>query len=108
MYFSFGYPMVKCEALNESSSDLPLLSNMRSLAKRFLASLLPAETAQTQNSDFRIGFITPPFKDNKIPITDHLHAHAFIGNPDLAGWWRGFAYSPISWYAIDDLIAEIR
>lgn len=24
------------------------------------------------------------------------------------GWWRGIAYSPVAWYAVDDLIAEIR
>ncbi|KAF9568561.1 hypothetical protein CPC08DRAFT_739765 [Agrocybe pediades] len=101
-----------------SSSDLPLLSNVRNLATRLLSSLLPASTPLTPstaappvpltNSSFRIGFITPPFKDNKIPVTDHLHAHAFIGPPDLAGWWRAVAYSPIAWYAIEDLIAEIR
>ncbi|TFY66056.1 hypothetical protein EVG20_g5041 [Dentipellis fragilis] len=27
---------------------------------------------------------------------------------DLCGWWRGVAFSGIAWYAIDDLIAEIR
>ncbi|KAF9056647.1 hypothetical protein BJ165DRAFT_1522538 [Panaeolus papilionaceus] len=103
-----------------SSSDLPLLANIRNLATRLLASLLPATTPVTpstaappaplQNPDhqFRIGFITPPFKDNKIPVTDHLHAHAYIGPADLMGWWRGVAYSPLAWYAIEDLIAEIR
>lgn len=60
------------------------------------------------SDSFNIGFITPPFKDNKIPITDHLHAHAYIGQPDLAGWWRRIAYSYAGWYAIEDLIAEIR
>lgn len=55
-----------------------------------------------------IGFITPPFRDNKIPITDHLHAHAYLGTPDLAGWWRRTAYSSLGWYTIEDLIAEIR
>jgi len=60
------------------------------------------------NTQFRIGFITPPFKDNQIPVTDHLHAHAYIVPADLMGWWRGIAYGPLAWYAIDDLIAEIR
>jgi hypothetical protein len=108
----------------QSSSDLPLLVNIRNLAKRLLTSLLPpsspASTGQTTpststnsplqhgDSEFRIGFITPPFKDNKIPVTDHLHAHAYIAPADLMGWWRGIAYSPVAWYAIDDLIAEIR
>jgi hypothetical protein len=99
---------------------VPLLSSIRNLATRLLASLLPAATPvtpsvaalpaplQNPNNQFRIGFITPPFKDNKIPVTDHLHAHAFIGPADLAGWWRGVAYSPLAWYAIEDLIAEIR
>lgn len=27
---------------------------------------------------------------------------------DLMGWWRGIGYGPLAWYAIDDLIAEIR
>jgi malonyl CoA-acyl carrier protein transacylase len=63
---------------------------------------------QTVEQQFRIGFITPPFKDNKIPVTDHLHAHAYIAPGDLMGWWRGIAYSPVAWYSIDDLIAEIR
>ncbi|TFK41338.1 hypothetical protein BDQ12DRAFT_733637 [Crucibulum laeve] len=105
-----------------SSTDLPLLVNVRNLAARLLTSLVPTSTPLTPsvaalppsaplhnpNNQFRIGFITPPFKDNKIPVTDHLHAHAFIGPADLLGWWRGIAYGPLAWYAIDDLIAEIR
>ncbi|KAH9487109.1 hypothetical protein JR316_0001177 [Psilocybe cubensis] len=101
-----------------SSSDLPLLANVRNLATRLLTSLIPASTPLSPstaappvpiyNNQFRIGFITPPFKDNKIPVTDHLHAHAFIGPADLAGWWRAVAYGPLAWYAIEDLIAEIR
>jgi hypothetical protein len=63
---------------------------------------------QPTESQFRIGFITPPFKDNKIPVTDHLHAHAYLAPADQLGWWRGVAYGPLAWYAIDDLIAEIR
>jgi len=55
-----------------------------------------------------VGFITPPFRDSKIPITDHLHAHAYLGAPDLAGWWRGTAYGSLAWYSVQDLIAEIR
>jgi hypothetical protein len=106
----------------QSSSDLPLLVNIRNLATRLLSSLLtpssPATPAsstapthpplQSDGSQLRIGFITPPFKDNKIPVTDHLHAHAYIAPADLMGWWRGIAYGPLAWYAIDDLIAEIR
>ena len=94
----------------QSSSDVPLLSNVRNLATRLLATLTPpiADPPQNLNSQFRIGFITPPFKDSKIPVTDHLHAHAFIGPPDLLGWWRGVAYGPLAWYPIADLIAEIR
>ncbi|RDB28358.1 hypothetical protein Hypma_015231 [Hypsizygus marmoreus] len=110
-----------------SSSDLPLLVNIRNLATRLLTSLLgptsPAATPSDPNAPptpsysntplqthdlFRIGFITPPFKDNKIPVTDHLHAHAYIVPADLMGWWRGIAYGPLAWYSIDDLIAEIR
>ncbi|KAF9014989.1 hypothetical protein BDQ17DRAFT_1535735 [Cyathus striatus] len=104
-----------------SSSDLPLLVNVRNLGARLLTSLVPTSTPLTPsvaplptsaplhnpNNQFRIGFITPPFKDNKIPVTDHLHAHAFIGPPDLLGWWRGIAYGPLAWYNIEDLIAEI-
>ncbi|KAF4572646.1 hypothetical protein EYR40_004272 [Pleurotus pulmonarius] len=144
-----------------SSTDLPLLVNVRNLATRLLTSFLPPSSPttnprsseqypeasppnasmpspsaaafltptssyarrsnETLNSpavppqtplhahpDFHIGFITPPFKDTKIPVTDHLHAHAYIGPGDLMGWWRGVAYSSIAWYDIDDLIAEIR
>ncbi|KAJ8489648.1 hypothetical protein ONZ45_g13503 [Pleurotus djamor] len=143
-----------------SSTDLPLLVNLRNLAHRLLTSLLPPssplQTPQPSNfypsppsaslqspsaatfltpttssygrrshdalhspaipsqtplqahTDFHIGFITPPFKDTKIPVTDHLHAHAYIGPADLMGWWRGVAYSSIAWYTVDDLIAEIR
>ena len=65
--------------------------------------ILPADT-----SKFRIGFVTPPFRDTKIPVADHLHAHAYVEPADLMGWWRSLAYSPVAWYAIDDLIAEIR
>jgi len=100
-----------------SSSDLPLLVNIRNLATRLLSSLITPpshatapSSAPPQNNvtQFRIGFITPPFKDNKIPVTDHLHAHAYVVPADLMGWWRGIAYGPLAWYAIDDLIAEIR
>ncbi|KIJ68663.1 hypothetical protein HYDPIDRAFT_106897 [Hydnomerulius pinastri MD-312] len=105
-----------------SSSDLPLLVNVRNLARRLLAASLPPSSPafsainspatsvplRQDDTQFRIGFITPPFKDNKIPVTDHLHAHAYIAPADRMGWWRGVAYSPVAWYAIDDLIAEIR
>jgi hypothetical protein len=60
------------------------------------------------DSHFRIGFITPPFSDSKIPVKDHLHAHAYIAPADLLGWWRRVSYGPLAWYAIEDLIAEIR
>lgn len=105
-----------------SSSDLPLLVNVRNLGRRLLSassppssplfssgnSSAPSALQQHTESQFRIGFITPPFKDNKIPITDHLHAHAYLAPADLLSWWRGVAYGPLAWYAIDDLIAEIR
>jgi len=105
--------------VSQSSSDLPLLADIKTLAKRLLSSIStptssfgPSYTSPTpprhDESHFRIGFITPPFKDNKIPVTDHLHAHAYITPADRLGWWRGIAYSPIAWYSIDDLIAEIR
>jgi len=67
---------------------------------------LPLQGAQ--NLPLHVGFITPPFRDSKIPITDHLHAHAYVGTPDLAGWWRGMAYGSMAWYSVQDLIAEIR
>ncbi|KAJ7770785.1 hypothetical protein DFH07DRAFT_805184 [Mycena maculata] len=105
-----------------SATDLPLLVNIRNLATRLLTSLLPpsspasapisASTSaplQRGATQFKIGFITPPFYDTKIPVKDHLHCHAYIGPPDLMGWMRGgFGYGPLAWYAIDDLIAEIR
>jgi hypothetical protein len=115
----------------QSSSDLPLLVNIRNLAIRLLqnlstsASPLSSATLSTSTSttplshpsasagnantsNFKIGFITPPFRDSKIPVTDHLHAHAYIAPADLMGWFRGIAYTAVAWYAIDDLIAEIR
>ena len=88
---------------HQSSSDLPLLVNLRNIANRLLKDLAPGSS-----QPFRIGFITPPFKDTKIPVTDHLHAHAYVEPADQLGWWRGVAFSSIAWYAIDDLIAEIR
>ncbi|OCB85233.1 hypothetical protein A7U60_g7860 [Sanghuangporus baumii] len=115
-----------------SASDVPLLVQLRDLAHRLLTDLTshirfvssptlprspsspaspplpqPNTAEQTGNdhpetgteaaagiqieSQFRVGFVTPPFKDSQIPVKDHLHAHA-----------------PIAWYAIEDLIAEIR
>jgi len=57
----------------------------------------------------RIGFVTPPFRDPKIPVTDHLHAHAYLLPADRMSWLRStMAFNPLAWYAIDDLIAEIR
>ncbi|KAI0050702.1 hypothetical protein FA95DRAFT_1555414 [Auriscalpium vulgare] len=108
-----------------SSSDLPLLVTVRELGTRLLTSLLPPsspllgpQTAtptthsstplQARPSNFRIGFITPPFRDNKIPVTDHLHAHAYILPADQLGWFRSIAYGALAWYDVDDLIAEIR
>lgn len=102
-----------------SSTDLPLLVNVRNIGNRLLSSLSsrasPASSPRTDavndmpsNKDFHIGFITPPFKDNKIPVTDHLHAHAYVAPADLMGWWRGVAYGPLAWYSVEDLIAEIR
>ncbi|KAI0702458.1 hypothetical protein BC835DRAFT_1500874 [Cytidiella melzeri] len=114
-----------------SASDVPLLVTLRDLSRRLLASLLPSHEHDdrpntpsgsaprynrrslsslptTANDNFRIGFITPPFRDNKIPVTDHLHAHAYILPADLLGWWRGVGYSNMAWYDVDDLIAEIR
>ena len=64
--------------------------------------------ADVRPSNFSIGFITPPFRDPRIPVTDHLHAHAFINPADQLGWFRRVAYSSLAWYDIDDLIAEIR
>ncbi|KAI0932579.1 hypothetical protein AcW1_000339 [Taiwanofungus camphoratus] len=61
-----------------------------------------------QHKYFRVGFITTPFRDSKIPVTDHLHAHAYVLPADCMGWWRSIAFSTFAWYAIDDLIAEIR
>lgn len=113
----------------QSSSDLPLLVQVRDLATRLLtelagksstdvpvspisasprASTFMASTPTTDTSNFRIGFITPPWKDSKIPVTDHLHAHAYVLPADKLGWWRGVAYGGLAWYAIEDLIAEIR
>ncbi|EIM92689.1 uncharacterized protein STEHIDRAFT_89903 [Stereum hirsutum FP-91666 SS1] len=112
-----------------SSSDLPLLVQVRDLATRLLtdlagrpstdvpaspispsprASTFMAATPTTDTPNFRIGFITPPWKDSKIPVTDHLHAHAYVLPADKLGWWRGVAYGGLAWYAIEDLIAEIR
>jgi len=105
-----------------SSSDISLLAAIRDTATRLLYSLSTPETPQpspnsaasltassrTRPSNFRIGFITPPFRDPRIPVTDHLHAHAFINPANQLGWFRGIAYSSLAWYDIDDLIAEIR
>ncbi|KAF5384677.1 hypothetical protein D9757_006202 [Collybiopsis confluens] len=103
-----------------SSTDLPLLYNVKNLAIRLLTALntspispitatFPSSsTLLDRHPGFRIGFITPPFKDSKIPVTDHLHCHAYIEPSDLLGWFRGLAYGSLAWYDIDDLIAEIR
>ncbi|GJE87757.1 hypothetical protein PsYK624_038400 [Phanerochaete sordida] len=114
-----------------SSSDLPLLVTVRDLGRRLLNSLLNPSHSDFPNTpvtaspsrpltvdtssetpldddSFRIGFITPPFRDSKIPVTDHLHAHAYILPADRMGWWRAVGFSGMAWYAVDDLIAEIR
>lgn len=108
---------------SQSPSDVPLLVQVQRRAHQLLYVLQrtpssrspdpyrtnsPANSPLTQTANFNVGFITPPFKDNKIPVTDHLHIHAYIGDPDLAGWWRRVAYSSLAWYSVEDLIAEIR
>lgn len=112
-----------CSALGfQSSSDLPLLAAIRDIATKLLYSVTPPGTpvpsphsadtltapARTRPPTFRIGFITPPFRDVRIPVTDHLHAHAYVAPANQLGWFRGVAYSSLAWYEIDDLIAEIR
>lgn len=108
----------------QSSTDVPLLVELNTIARRVLLSIHAAGTPQSSpmnsassqaainspslDSQIRVGFITPPFKDNRIPITDHLHAHAYIAPNDLCGWWRSISYGSLGWYAIEDLIAEIR
>lgn len=84
-------------------------SPITATSSRFLnESMPPSDPTPLSDDAFRIGFITPPFRDSKIPVTDHLHAHAYLLPSDLMGWWRAVGYSGIAWYAIDDLIAEIR
>ncbi|KAF8213436.1 hypothetical protein K438DRAFT_1915512 [Mycena galopus ATCC 62051] len=99
------YTLVRRNHVSTVLHRPPLLVNIRNLATRLLNNLLPptslastpdASPLYRPNPDFRIGFITPPFWDGKIPVTDHLHCHA------------GIAYGSTAWYAIDDLIAEIR
>ncbi|KAI1782094.1 hypothetical protein LXA43DRAFT_1151165 [Ganoderma leucocontextum] len=53
----------------------------------------------------RPGFIAPLFRDNKIPVMDHLHVHGYVLSADLMGWWHVDGYSAVAWYDIDDLIA---
>ncbi|KAH8120570.1 hypothetical protein DFH11DRAFT_1848035 [Phellopilus nigrolimitatus] len=119
-----------------SSSDVPLLISLRTLAHRFLSSLsvqppslsptpVPSSSASSPfasqqaasaapltrdpaHAQFRVGFVAPPWKDAHIPVKDHLHAHAYVAPADLCGWWRAVAYGPLAWYAVEDLIAEIR
>lgn len=108
----------------QSTTDLPLLIAMQRIGQRLLNQLAPPATPSSPDpsgaptpgiaplapdySLFKIGFISYPFKDSKIPVTDHLHAHCYVDQPDLAGWWRKMAYGPLAWYSIEDLIAEIR
>jgi hypothetical protein len=108
----------------QSSSDIPLLTSAKALAQRHLGALLASSSRATTptsgsfpvlppaslptGTEWRVGFITPPFKDTQIPVTDHLHAHAYVLPADRLGWWRGVAYSGVAWYELDDLVAEIR
>ncbi|KAF7320011.1 hypothetical protein MKEN_00785000 [Mycena kentingensis (nom. inval.)] len=89
-----------------SSSDLPLLVNVRNLANRLLTSLLAPSSPNLTPSGAAAAPLVHP--EPAIPVTDHLHCHAYILPADQLGWWRGVAYGPMAWYAIDDLIAEIR
>ena len=84
-----------------------MTSHSPSLPRSSLLHQTPLSVDPSQSA-FRVGFITPPFKDSAIPVKDHLHAHAYIAPNDLCGWLRSVAYSPLAWYAVEDLIAEIR
>ncbi|OSX67790.1 hypothetical protein POSPLADRAFT_1127029 [Postia placenta MAD-698-R-SB12] len=95
--------VVDSENLEDTPSDLPLLASLRDVSQRLLSAAPPHPTPS-----FRIGFITPPFRDIRIPVTDHLHAHAYILPADRMGWVRSVGFGSLAWYAIDDLMAEIR
>lgn len=92
--------------LNPSHADFPN-TPVTASPSRPLTVDTSSDTPLDDDS-FRIGFITPPFRDSKIPVTDHLHAHAYILPADRMGWWRAVGFSGVAWYAVDDLIAEIR
>jgi len=93
-------------------TPMPMTANSTASSTTTLVQSPPLNAATPldpqQSSNFRVGFISPPFKDSCIPVKDHLHAHAYVAPNDRCGWWRGVAFGPLAWYAVDDLIAEIR
>ncbi|KAG9011017.1 hypothetical protein FRB94_009004 [Tulasnella sp. JGI-2019a] len=112
-----------------SSSDLSLLTHLQQLGNNLLTRHMRGDTFSSINTNpvdqgspsaglsyaspdqaekIHVGFIVSPFSDPKIPVKDHVHCHAYVGEMDLAGWWRKVNYSGLAWYAAEDLIAEIR
>ena len=58
----------------QSSSDLPLLVNLRNIANRLLKDLAPGSS-----QPFRIGFITPPFKETTWPTAATMTISSRLG-----------------------------
>jgi hypothetical protein len=95
---------------NLSPQNIPPPSPISATGASFPATSLNPSGLPSPQAAFHIGFITPPLKDPKIPIGDHLHAHAFIGEMDKIKWYevpRKVAFN-MGWWDITDLIAEIR
>ncbi|KZT61363.1 hypothetical protein CALCODRAFT_447664 [Calocera cornea HHB12733] len=91
-------------------SIIPLLQRLLSLAPALLEEHFPRSHPSSPEPEVQVGFITPPLWDPKLPVRDHLHAHAYLGSADRVGWlgMRALAHSAVGWYSVDDLIAEIR
>jgi hypothetical protein len=95
---------------NIAPQNMPPPSPISATGGSFPGTSLNPSNLPSPQATFHVGFITPPLKDPKIPISDHLHAHAFIGDMDKVKWYevpRKVAFT-MGWWDIADLIAEIR
>ncbi|WOO76606.1 uncharacterized protein LOC62_01G000233 [Vanrija pseudolonga] len=97
-------------------TDLALLSHITATASRLLLATAAKSPEAADRifgaKDVSVGFVNGMPRDPRSPYA-HLHAQAFLGPfekslPGSTLWRRNVVFGTLNWWAIPDLIAEIR